>query len=426
MSRVAIKDIARVVNGSTPATSCDEYYDGDIIWFTPRDLSDQKTKYIYKGERTITQEGYDSCSTELIPAYNILMSSRAPIGLISINMVDCCTNQGFKSLLIDKQKCNVDYLYYYLIHHIKEIETLGSGTTFKEVSKASMESYEIELPTLDEQERIAKVLSFIDMRIDNNKVISSELEDILADIYDYWFLQFDFPDEKGHPYKASGGKMEWNEKLKRNIPAGWGVDKIGNYVSVKRGISYSSNEIGGDGIPMINLNSFNTDATYKVDGIKNYSGSYTEEKKVMPYDLLVCTTQQTAIDLSGKTNVIGKALLVPDIFDGAVVASTDIIKINCDKKMSKHFLRFTINYPSIHKYIVGYASGTSIMHLNINGLLDMPHELPPASILRKFDEIMDTIERKKSNVIKENQELEKLRDFLLPLLMSGQVKFNDK
>ena len=102
--KVRLKDIAEVINGSTPSTQNPEYYDGDIIWITPKDLSDQNSKYIYSGERSITQAGYNSCSTKMIPENNILMSSRAPIGLLAINKVECCTNQGFKSLIVDKTK----------------------------------------------------------------------------------------------------------------------------------------------------------------------------------------------------------------------------------------------------------------------------------------------------------------------------------
>ena len=124
-----IKEFATVVNGSTPSSSHPEYYGGNIVWFTPKDLSDQNTKYISIGERSITQAGYDSCSTTLLPAGSLLMSSRAPIGLLAINTVPCCTNQGFKSFDIEKDKCDPEYLYYYLKYHIKEIEALGSGTT---------------------------------------------------------------------------------------------------------------------------------------------------------------------------------------------------------------------------------------------------------------------------------------------------------
>lgn len=139
-------DIADIMNGATPDTSSPVNYGGDIVWITPKDLSDQNCKFVYYGERNITQEGYDSCSTKLLPAWSILMSSRAPIGLLSISMVEVCTNQGFKSFIL-KDKELVPYMYYYLKYNIKSIEQLGSGTTFKEVSRDSMVKYEVLLPT---------------------------------------------------------------------------------------------------------------------------------------------------------------------------------------------------------------------------------------------------------------------------------------
>ena len=134
-TKYKLEDIVKIVNGSTPSTTCSQYYDGNIVWITPKDLSEQKTKYIERGGRNITQEGYNSCSTQLIPANSILLTSRASIGLLAINTVECCTNQGFKNIVYDKSIVDVDYLYYYLKHHIAEIEALGAGTTFKEVSK---------------------------------------------------------------------------------------------------------------------------------------------------------------------------------------------------------------------------------------------------------------------------------------------------
>ena len=93
LKKYKLGDIATICNGSTPSTLDKDNYDGDIVWATPKDLSDQQTKYFTRGARNISQKGFNSCSTQMIPAYNILMSSRAPIGLFAVNKVDCCTNQ---------------------------------------------------------------------------------------------------------------------------------------------------------------------------------------------------------------------------------------------------------------------------------------------------------------------------------------------
>lgn len=140
-----VDDVAKVFNGATPSTADELNYGGNIVWITPKDLSDQKQKFVYHGERTISQMGYDSCSTHLLPINTILMSSRAPIGLLSIAKTELCTNQGFKSF-VPKEDSMAAYLYYYLQIHIKQIEQLGTGTTFKEVSREDVLKFPILKP----------------------------------------------------------------------------------------------------------------------------------------------------------------------------------------------------------------------------------------------------------------------------------------
>jgi len=175
LKRYKLGDIAEICNGATPSTADSSNYDGDIVWATPKDLSEQQSKWFYKGCRNITQTGFNSCSAKMIPANNILMSSRAPIGLFAINKVDCCTNQGFKSIILNKSIADVDFMYYFLKYHVKEIETLGSGTTFKEISKSSFEKYEIAIPNLNTQKGIASILSCLDEKIAINRVINQNL-----------------------------------------------------------------------------------------------------------------------------------------------------------------------------------------------------------------------------------------------------------
>lgn len=133
----SISDICDVVNGATPSTRDALNFDGNVVWITPKDLSVQKEKFIFKGERNITQQGYDSCNTTIVPQGAILMSSRAPIGLMSIAGNVLCTNQGFKTL-VPKNMNDRYYMWYYLQMMMPQIKSLGGGTTFKEVSKDSL------------------------------------------------------------------------------------------------------------------------------------------------------------------------------------------------------------------------------------------------------------------------------------------------
>jgi len=148
-----LKDITEIVNGSTPSTANAEYWDGDICWITPKDLSIQMQRYISCGERNITKKGYNSCSTTLVPKDTILLTSRAPIGYLSIAQNELCTNQGFKSLICSDKVIPL-YLYYWLSNKVDYLKSISNGATFKELSKQALESVEIDLPNKDVQQHI--------------------------------------------------------------------------------------------------------------------------------------------------------------------------------------------------------------------------------------------------------------------------------
>lgn len=179
--KVKISDLGQVVGGATPSTKKDEYYNGDIAWITPKDLSDFKCRYISRGERNITKAGMDSCSTQLLPKNTVLFSSRAPIGYVAIAENEMCTNQGFKSVIPNE---NIDclFLYYLLKFNKDKIEAMGSGTTFKEVSGSTMRNIEVTIPESKKvQIRIAAILDAIDSKIENNiKINNNLLEQVLT------------------------------------------------------------------------------------------------------------------------------------------------------------------------------------------------------------------------------------------------------
>ena len=170
-----LSDLGEVVGGATPSTKDCSNYDGNIAWLTPKDLSSFSGRYIEKGERSISEKGFKSCSTKMLPINSILFSSRAPIGYVAIAAKELCTNQGFKSV-IPNSKVDYMFLYYLLKYKKKEIEGLGSGTTFKEVSGNVMKNAMVYIPK-DKvvQKKIAGILDKIDCKIENNNNINRNL-----------------------------------------------------------------------------------------------------------------------------------------------------------------------------------------------------------------------------------------------------------
>lgn len=336
-------------------------------------------------------------------------------------------SSGFVTLDAKPDMVDSEYLYYAVTSSqaTKYLDIIASTavSAYPSFNPDDLGNYSIEMPdSLVEQKKIAKILANIDSKIFNNNTICSNLEAMAKLLYDYWFVQFDFPDENGKPYKSSGGKMVWNEDLKREIPAGWEVGRIGDMISTERGISYSTPNIKtGKGVPMLNLATFMPGGgDYKADGLKHYRGDYPKNKVLKPYELIMCNTQQTAIKF--ETDIIGRAMLVPDIFDGDVVFSHHVNVIRTQNEDMKYYLLYLFNSDYYHKYISGFTNGTNILGLSFNGVEDYLTEIPPQNLLEEFGRTVLGVEKKKSEIFKENEQLASLRDFLLPMLMNGQVK----
>ena len=393
LKKYKLGEIAEIYNGSTPSTFDSSNYDGDIIWATPKDLSDQNSKYFSQGARNITQKGFDSCSTQMISANNILMSSRAPIGLFAINTVDCCTNQGFKNIVLDKSIADVDFMYYFLKYHVKEIEALGSGTTFREVSKTAFEKYEISIPALPIQQKISAILSNIDRKISVNREINRNLEELAKQIYDYWFVQFDFPNEDGKPYKSSGGKMVWDELLKREIPSGWEAGILDEIIEIKRGKTITEKQT--------------TSGTIKVVAAGlTYSYFHGESNRTAN-----CITVSGSGENAGFVNFWREPIFASDC--STIQFESEIDTIFCYYTLKKHEKRF---------YQISHKSGQP--HILPSDIGEIPMVFPSKSIKDKTASFFINANKQIAENTRELELLFVLRDTLLPLLMNGQVTLN--
>ena len=186
-----IGEVCEVVSGATPKTDKPEFWDGDVPWVTPKDLSQLGQKYLSDTHRHITKAGLKSCSARMLPARSVLLSSRAPIGLVAINALPVCTNQGFKSLVPRFDLVSPDFLFWWLKAHEEQIRSKGRGATFKEVSKKIVEDLRIPLPPLDEQNRIAGILDKADALRAKRRAALAQLDTLARSIF---FDMFGDPD----------------------------------------------------------------------------------------------------------------------------------------------------------------------------------------------------------------------------------------
>lgn len=387
---VKLGEIGEVVGGATPLTKNPVYYDGEISWITPKDLANYSDRYISRGERNITEEGYKSCSCKMLPKGSVLFSSRAPIGYIAIAENDLCTNQGFKSIIPNADKVDNVFLFYLLKQYKDYIAGLGSGTTFMEVSGSVMKNIELPLPPLDTQRRIAAILSSLDDKIENNNRINRNLEAQAQALFKSWFVDFE-------PW---GGIMpeDWKEGTLESI-----TDKIAS-----GGTPKSMNKQFYIG----NIKWFSTKEltdSFLIDSEKHIS---EDAYKNSAAKMFPAGTVLMAIYAAPTVGRLGILLNEATFNQAAVgmIAKTEI---------GKEYLYLLLK--SERTKLNNLASGAAQQNLNVGIVKNYPIIVPHRSVSMDFQNMVKPLFDQIANNQKESHRLATLRDTLLPKLMKGEV-----
>ena len=410
------KITTKIGSGSTPRGGSEVYTNEGITFIRSQNVQDM---YFNKNNLVfIDKNQADGLKAVAVQKGDILLNitgdSIARCCKVPESLLPARVNQHV-AIIRCKDIKDADYLVYYL-QYIKSylMQICKVGGTRNALTKEAISNLKILM--LDNRENQANVLELINKKIELNNRINAELEAMAKTLYDYWFVQFDFPNEEGEPYKSSGGKMVYNSILKREIPEGWCVDRLQSYINFKRGISYKSNEISDiQGKEFLNLNSFSLKGEFKIEGTKYFIGKYNQESLVSSGGLVVAIT-----DVTRNADIIGKAFIIPNIFEDGVLISCDVVSV-ISERLNKFYLEQLFNSTYYHSYIKYYASGTLVLHLNLNGINWFNTILPPVGLLNQFEKFCKPILKKKVVILKENKQLIELRDWLLPMLMNGQV-----
>ncbi|MCF8428274.1 MAG: restriction endonuclease subunit S [Bacteroidia bacterium] len=405
-------DIAEVVGGGTPSTTKADFWGEEYPWLTPRDLSNYTQRFISRGERNITELGLKNSSAKLVPEGTVLLTSRAPIGYLAIALNEVCTNQGFKSFIVDEKKASNEFLFYLLKQNVEVLKQLGTGTTFAEISATTLRGLEFSFPDLKTQQRIASILSSLDDAIELNQQINKTLEEMAKAIFKEWFVDFNFPNATGKFQETEIGK----------IPVGWKVATFEDVFDADRGLSYKGAGLAeSDAIPMHNLNSVLEGGGYKTIGIKYYNGEYKDKHIVNAGEVIVANTEQ-----GHKYMLIGYPAIVPQFYGEYGIFSHHIYRIrpkaNC--YLSPDFIFHLLLQPQVRDQVVGFANGTTVNMLKNEGLKKPKFAMPPKEIAEKFGAIAKANRLQAEQNIEENQSLINLRDSLLPKLMKGEININ--
>lgn len=387
-----------------------EYVEEGIPFIRGQEISDGsvgKTDTQY--ECKISVERYNELKqTYGVPRYgDILITAVGTIG--NLYFVNTDTPFYYKDGNIiqftDFSSCVYSkYLFYVMKSPFfkKQIEYSLIGAVQKALTMVMLSEIIIPLPPLDEQIKTATVLSTIDDKISTNAVVVTELEAMAKALYDYWFVQFDFPDENGKPYRTSGGEMVWNEQLKREIPKGWEVGRLCDIANITMGQSptgESYNDIG--------------------DGLIFYQGR-TDFGLSFPTPRMYTTAptrfaQKGDILLSVRAPVGDLNFAMEDCCIGRGLAA-----LNSKLGSQMHLFYTLTGFQQIFKVMDG--NGTTFGSITKDILFGMAVVIPSDEILKCFDKMVKPIELKIEKCEEEIRELTKLRDWLLPMLMNGQAR----
>ena len=301
---------------------------------------------------------------------------------------------------------NPHYLAAYInVWGQRQIANNKVGAIQQHFNVHSAEEMLIFLPDITEQEKIAKMIVALNGKIENNTSVCAKLEAMAKTLYDYWFTQFDFPDENGKPYRSSGGEMVWNDQLKREIPKGWSVDNLYSIAEPINGLAcqkYRPKESEAE-LPVVKIKEMHEGITADTEKV---SASIPEKHKIFDGDILFSWSA---------------TLEVMYWFGGDAGLNQHIFKVVPINGFSKEYV-----YHQFSAYVINFikmaeARKTTMGHITTDHLEQSRIALPPSEIIQAFSKIVAPIHEKIGHCQKENRELTKLRDWLLPMLMNGQA-----
>lgn len=406
----------KITSGGTPNTRKNEYYGGTIPWVRTQEVNFNR---IFDTEIKISEEGLNNSSAKWIPENSVIIAMYgATAGKVAINKIPVTTNQACCNLIIDNDKADYRFIYYNILSRFSSIANMAIGGAQQNLNAGMIKDLPVYLPDLPIQTSIAEILSSLDDKIELNNKINQELENLAQTLFKQWFIDFEFPNENGEPYKSSGGEMVESEL--GEIPKGWTTEVLSEATKLIRGISYRKPELvlKDEGIAFVNLKCFSINGTFRQDGIKYYNGKYKNEQILCNNDILVAVT-----DLTQDREIIG----MPILWDGSTTAlpSLDTCIIRSERLELKNFLYYEFKTKRYKSRIIEHANGSTVLHLSVKGLETYVFPMPNESLLKNWSEIIQPILETINLNINEIIELSKTRDTLLPKLISGGLEINE-
>ena len=364
-------EVCEIIGGSTPKTNEPSYWDGEHYWVTPAELDG--AKYISSTKRTITDAGVKNAHLQLLPKGSVLLSSRAPIGKVAITTVPMYCNQGFKNLVCSDKLYN-EFAYWFLYHNTDYLNSLGTGATFKEISKRVVEQIPISIPPRAEQERIVAELDCLSGVIEKKKQQLKELDALAQSIF----------------YQMFGDPIT-NEK-------GWEVKKLGEVAYIGLGFTHTP-EYVEDGVAFLSVKDISS-GEICWDNIKYVSqqeyDSAPKGAKPNKGDIMFC-----------RVGTMGKPVIVDTDIPFCTFVSLGYLHI-LDEDILNIYVKYWMQSYAFDVQVEENVKGVAIKNLNTGWLKTFNIQHPPISLQQEFADKIEAIEKQKELIKKSISETETL------------------
>ena len=396
--RLKVSEFADVYSGGTPSTAISDYWNGEVAWITPKDMSHHTGIYIDRGERFITDRGLAESSACLLPADTVILSSRAPVGYVAVGATAFATNQGCKNLICKAGIAHPIFVYYLLKSNTSLLEANATGSTYKELSSSILKNITLRLPeNMDVQRRIASILSAYDDLIENNRRRIALLERAARELYREWFVRLRFP---GHEHT----------KIVDGVPEGWERKKMSDVCDTVGGGTPSTKVDSywdGDVTWVVPTDVTKNDCLVLLDSTRKITekGLRESSAKLVPAETILMTSRAS----------VGFFALM----DHEVCTNQGFINVIPNSEQFRMYLLF--NLMSRVAEIRSNAKGSTYPEISKGRFRNLDIVVPSEELVVEFSTTVGDMVRQVRCLKNLTRRLTQARDLLLPRLMSGEV-----
>ncbi|MGU3342864.1 restriction endonuclease subunit S [Staphylococcus succinus] len=415
-----VSEVVKIISGGTPKRKNSEYWNGEIPWLSVKDFNN-KNRLVHETEEQITEAGLNNSAATLVSKGTVVISARGTVGELCQVAKSMTFNQSCFGLEAISKYTTNEYIYYWFKYKTNYIKSNTHGSVFDTINRKTFENLYIYLPNISYQKQVVNILKTLDNKIEINQNIIANLEELSQTLFKRWFVDFEFPDENGNPYKSSGGEMIDSEL--GEIPDGWNVKNLKDIAFCQNGYAFYKLGYSNSGYFAVDLGNININSQFVYTNKDKFiSKDIIDEKKekfiLNKNDLVMVMTDRTQ-----EMNILGRTARIPK--SNKYVLNQRIFRLRAKNKHILTYLQAMLNSVEIRNQLKMKSLGSAQKYINTKHITELSIKCPDNELIKNFYRSCENYFIKSEMLNEEIEKLTQLRDTLLPKLMSGEIEIPD-